>query len=112
MKPNTSFAVLAALSLLAGPALAEASLEPDRRPQRVAQLDVPLDVTALARRGQECRQWLDATISDAASDYIVEHSLVRLRCNAFATDKAALRLKYEHSPRALESIGIAGDVAH
>ena len=110
MKPNTCFLVLAALSLLAGPALAEADTRPDH-PQRVAQVEIPLDVTALARRGQECRQWLDTTISDAASDYIAEHALVRLRCDAFATDKAALRLKYEHSPRVLESIDIAGNVA-
>ena len=111
MKPNSYSASLAALCLLAGPALAEAGAEPGHR-QRVAQLEItPLDVTALSMRGRECRQLLGTTISDAASDYSAELALGRLRCDALSTDTAELRRKYAQSPRVLESIDGTGEAA-
>jgi hypothetical protein len=45
-------------------------------------------------------------IADAATDYRVEHTLTRRRCDALATGKATLRHKYAQSPRVLPSIDV------
>jgi hypothetical protein len=105
MKPNAYWPTCAVLlGLLAGPALAGPDIDLDH-PQRTAQLEsTPLDVTTLGERGVECRRWLATVITDAATDYRVERALTRLRCDALATDKAALRHKYAQSPRVLQSI--------
>ena len=106
MKSSACSAYLAALCLLAGPALAEAG-DPDQR-RRVAQLEIaPHDVTALDKRGRECRHWLGTTISDAASDSSAELALSRLRCGALPTDTEELRRKYAESPRVLEALDVA-----
>lgn len=94
------------LGLLAGPALAGPDTDLGHA-QRTAQLEsTPLDVTTLAERDVECRRWLATVISDAATDYRVERALTRLRCDALATDRAALRHKYAQSPRVLQSIDV------
>lgn len=94
------------LGLLAGPAFAGSDIEIGHA-QRTAQLEsTPLDVTTLGERGVECRRWLATVITDAATDYRVEHALTRLRCDALATDQAALRHKYAQSPRVLQSIDL------
>ena len=106
MKLNICWPAYAALlGLLTGPALAsDIGLG---HAQRTAQLEsTPLDVTTLGERGLECRRWLTAVISDAATDDRVERALTVLRCDALATDRAALRHKYAQSPRVLESIDV------
>jgi hypothetical protein len=73
----------------------------------MAQLEIrPLDVTALGQRGMECRRWLVTEITDGTTDYRVERALTGLRCDALATDRAALRHKYANSPEVLRSIDV------
>jgi hypothetical protein len=80
---------------------------PDRGPSGTAQLETtPLDVTTLGERDVECRRWLATVISDAATVYRVERARTRLRCDALAVDRAALRHKYAQSPRVLQSIDV------
>jgi hypothetical protein len=97
----------ALLGLLAGPALAGSDIDIGHG-QRTAQVleSTPLDVTTLGERDVECQRWLATVITDAATDYRVENALTRLRCDALATDRAALRHKYAQSPRVLQSIDV------
>jgi hypothetical protein len=87
-------AYAAFLGLLAGPVLAGSDIDLGLG-QRTAQLErTPLDLTTLGERG------------DAATHYRAERALTLLRCDALASDRAALRHKYAQSPRVLESIDV------
>lgn len=107
MKSNSYWPAYAALlGLLTGPAFAGSDIGFGRA-QRTAQLaSTPLDVATLGERGIECRRWLATVITDAATDYRVERAFTLLRCDALASDRAALRHKYAQSPRVLESIDV------
>jgi hypothetical protein len=71
---------------------------------------VPLDVTALAMREAQCRDWSNMVIADAATDHRAEHALYRLKCDALAADMVALRLKYAQSPATLDALDDARDI--
>jgi hypothetical protein len=76
-----------------------------------ADTAMPPDVAALAWRDVQCREWSNVAITDAATDYRVEHALVRLKCDRLAADIVALRRKYMQSPPALEALDAVRDIA-
>ena len=108
MKPIGHLAILAGLlCLLAGPTLAT---DGDRTELDGQLKNLPPDVVTLVDRGRQCRAWLATEIADQATDYRVQHALIRLRCDALAADLVDLRHKYAQSPQALRGLDSAGDI--
>jgi hypothetical protein len=107
-KPGAYLAVLAGLlTLFAGSMLATRADRtlPDFRPDDSA----PPDVTTLARRVVECRQWLNFTVVDEATDRAVQDAVIHLRCDTLAVDLAKMRRKYALWPAVLQALDAASD---
>lgn len=103
------------LCLLAAPALAtdiatSTATGAERAPIDGQLESLPPDVAAVAARERQCRGWLATEITDQATDYRVEQALLRLRCDALASDLVVLRHKYAQSPQDLRALDTAGDL--
>jgi len=69
---------------------------------------VPPDVTAIADRQIQCREWTKLEITDEGTDRAAELALTRLRCDTLAADMSILRNKYSQSPATLHVLDVAG----
>jgi hypothetical protein len=110
-KPGAYLAILAGLlSLFAGSMLATRAdraltdVSPDVRPE-----SAPPDVTTLARRIVECRQWLNFAGIDEATDRAVQGAVIHLRCDTLAVDLAKMRRKFALWPAVLQALDAASD---
>ena len=71
---------------------------------------VPPDVTAIADRQIQCREWMMLEITNEGTDTAAELALTRLRCDSLAADMSALRNKYSQSSATLHAIDVAGTI--
>ena len=102
MKPTHALSGLACLlCLLACPAFAADAVIADGPP-------MPSDVTAIADRQIQCREWTKLEITDEGTDRAAELALTRLRCDTLAVDMSILRNKYSQSPATLHVLDVAG----
>lgn len=102
MKPiHAPSGLVCLLCLLACPALAADPVIADGPP-------MPSDVTAIADRQIQCREWTRLEITDEGTDRAAELALTRLRCDRLATDMSILRNRYSQSPAMLHALDVAG----
>ena len=107
-KPGAYLAILTGLlTLFAGSMLATRAIpdaSSDVRPDRA-----PPDVTTVAGRIVECRQWLNFAVVDEATDRAVQDAVIHLRCDTLAVDLAKIRRKYALWPLELQALDAASD---
>jgi hypothetical protein len=68
---------------------------------------MPPDVTAVADRQIQCREWMTLEITDEGTDRTAELALTRLRCDRLAADMSTLRDKYAQFPATLHALDVA-----
>ena len=71
---------------------------------------IPSDVSAIADRQIQCREWTKLEITDEGTDRAAELALTRLRCDTLAADMRILRNKYSQSSATLHAIDVAGTI--
>ena len=71
---------------------------------------IPSDVSAIADRQIQCREWMMLEITNEGTDTAAELALTRLRCDSLAADMSALRNKYSQSSATLHAIDVAGTI--
>jgi hypothetical protein len=109
MKSISHLPILAGLlCVFAGPTLATNA---DRPPIEDQLKNAPTEIMALAKRGLECRRWLNVEISDAATDAMVARALDNLHCDSLDAEEVALRQKFAQSPPALRALDTVRDIS-
>ena len=91
------------LGLLAFSAYAADVVIADRPPE-----SMPSDVSAIADRQIQCREWMTLEISNERTDRAADLALTRLGCDSLAADMRTLRNKYSQSPATLHALDVAG----